>query len=156
MRIVVALTAGALFALGLVLGGMTLPARVTGFLDVGGAWDPTLAFVMAGAMLVHAPIARLARSRRAPMFDSRFHWPTQRGIEPRLVLGAAMFGVGWGLSGYCPGPALVGVVAGAPATSVFVVAMIVGIAIGRAIPARKTAEPRNRGDGGWGSTRGWS
>ena len=131
--VLVAVGAGALFALGLVVAGMTVPARVTGFLDLGGSWDPTLAFVMGGAILVHAPIVRLVRARRAPLFDTRFHWPTAHGIDVQLVLGAALFGIGWGLSGYCPGPALVGVVAGAPATVVFVGAMIAGIALGRVI-----------------------
>ena len=120
--------AGAIFAVGLALSGMTSPGRVTAFLDVGRAWDPTLAFVMAGAILVHAPIVRLVRARRQPLFASRFYWPTEHAIDRRLVLGAALFGIGWGLSGYCPGPAIVGVFGGAPATLVFVGAMVVGIA----------------------------
>lgn len=124
---VFAVVTGALFALGLVISGMTTPARVTAFLDVGGAWDPTLAFVMAGAILVHAPIVRLVRARQAPLFDHRFHWPTLGGIDVQLVLGAALFGVGWGMSGYCPGPAIVGMIAGAPSTIVFVTAMMIGI-----------------------------
>lgn len=130
---VVAAIGGALFALGLVIAGMTVPARITGFLDIAGTWDPTLAFVMAGAILVHAPIVHFIRTRRAPMFDARFHWPAPRAIDLRLVIGAALFGIGWGLSGYCPGPALVGLVAGAPATAVFVAAMIAGIVLGRAL-----------------------
>lgn len=134
----VAATAGVLFALGLIVAGMTVPARVTAFLDFGGAWDPTLAFVMGGAILVHAPIVRMVRARRAPIFDTRFHWPTRSTIDRRLVLGAALFGVGWGLSGYCPGPALVGVISGAPATALFVTAMLWGTLIGRVLSARRS------------------
>lgn len=123
--------AGALFAVGLVVSGMTSPARVTAFLDLGGRWDPTLAFVMVGAIAVHAPLARLIRRRSAPVFDTKFHVPTTTVIEPRLVLGAALFGVGWGLSGYCPGPALVSVAASGSSVLVFVAAMLAGIAVTR-------------------------
>ena len=123
-----AVVTGALFALGLLVSGMTEPAKVTAFLDITGSWDPTLAFVMAGAILVHAPIVRLVRGHQHPIFDARFHRPAQTAIDLRLVLGAAIFGVGWGLSGYCPGPALVGLAGAAPAAVVFVGAMLVGIA----------------------------
>jgi len=134
--LVVAGFAGALFALGLVVSGMTDPGKVTGFLDVGGAWDPTLAFVMAGAIAVYAPIARVVRARRAPLYGDRFHWPIAHAIDGRLVAGAAVFGVGWGLSGYCPGPALVGIAGGAPATLVFVASMLAGMLVVRVIPRR--------------------
>lgn len=133
---VFAAVTGAIFALGLAVSGMTSPGRVTAFLDVGGAWDPTLAFVMAGAILVHAPIVRLARNRRQALFSEKFHWPKQHAIDLRLVLGAALFGAGWGLSGYCPGPAIVGVFGGAPATLVFVGAMVVGIVGTRLVTRR--------------------
>lgn len=129
--IVVAAIAGAIFALGLVISGMTEPARVTAFLDVTGHWDPTLAFVMASAILVHAPLGRLVRGRRAPVFDAQLHLPTVTRIEPRLVIGAALFGIGWGLSGYCPGPALVSLGTAAAPVLVFVGAMIGGIAVAR-------------------------
>jgi uncharacterized membrane protein YedE/YeeE len=134
--IALAFGTGALFALGLVVSGMTTPAKVTGFLDVFGHWDPSLAFVMAGAILAHAPIVRLVRGRSAPMFDTRFHWPTVRAIEPALVIGSALFGIGWGLSGYCPGPGLVSLIGGAPSAVVFVAAMIAGIAITRVVRGR--------------------
>jgi uncharacterized membrane protein YedE/YeeE len=127
--------AGAVFAIGLAVGGMTVPAKVTGFLDVGGAWDPTLAFVMAGAIAVYAPIARIVQRRRRPLVAERFHWPTLRAIDARLVAGAAIFGIGWGLSGYCPGPALTSIGSGATGVLVFVAAMIAGIAITRRWPA---------------------
>jgi uncharacterized membrane protein YedE/YeeE len=140
MTWVVAFATGALFAIGLVLSGMTAPAKVVGFLDVGGAWDPTLAFVMAGAIAVHAPIARLARRLRAPLFAPRFHGPAHAAIDPALIAGAAVFGVGWGLSGYCPGPALVSLGAGALPVLVFVAAMIAGVAATRAV--QRAARPR--------------
>jgi uncharacterized membrane protein YedE/YeeE len=130
---VVAALAGAVFAIGLVVSGMTVPARVTGFLDVGGAWDPTLALVMLGAIAVYAPIARIVQRRARPLLSERFHWPTQHGLDARLLVGAAIFGVGWGLSGYCPGPALTSIGSGATSALVFVAAMIAGIAITRAV-----------------------
>jgi hypothetical protein len=126
-----AVVTGVLFAVGLLVSGMTEPAKVTAFLDITGHWDPTLAFVMGGAILVHAPIVRLVRGRAHPIYDDRFHWPTQHTIDVRLVVGAAIFGVGWGLSGYCPGPALVGLAGAAPAAVVFVVAMLAGIGVVR-------------------------
>ena len=122
-----AVVTGVLFAVGLLVSGMTEPAKVTAFLDVTGNWDPTLAFVMGGAILVHAPIVRLVRHRTHPIFDVRFHWPIQHAIDVRLVAGAAIFGIGWGLSGYCPGPALVGLAGAAPAAVVFIAAMLAGI-----------------------------
>ena len=129
----VAAYTGALFALGLVISGMIDPNRVTGFLDVTGRWDPTLAFVMAGAIAVHLPLVRLVRRRKTPVYGAAFHLPSQTRIDLRLVLGAAIFGVGWGLSGYCPGPALVSLGSGALPVVVFVGAMIAGIAVTRAV-----------------------
>lgn len=111
--VVVAAAAGVVFALGLVLADMTSPARVLAFLDLA-RWDPTLAFVMAGAIAVYAPVARLVRARPAPLLGARFHWPAPAAIDRRLLAGAALFGVGWGLAGYCPGPALVAAGTGAP------------------------------------------
>jgi uncharacterized protein len=133
--IAIAVAAGALFACGLVVSGMTEPAKVIGFLDVTGrhgGWDPSLAFVMAGAIAVYAPLARFARSRTSPMFDRAFHWPTATVVDRKLVLGAIVFGVGWGLSGYCPGPAVTSLVGGAPSAVVFVAAMVAGMALARA------------------------
>lgn len=129
---VLAAIAGAVFAVGLTVGGMTIPAKVIGFLDVGGAWDPQLAFVMAGAIAVYASLLRIIRRRAAPLLVDRFHWPTARAIDARLVGGAAIFGVGWGLSGYCPGPALTSLAGGGTSALVFVIAMIGGIAVARA------------------------
>ena len=127
--IALAAVAGALFALGLVISGMTTPRTVTAFLDVTGAWDPQLAFVMAGAIVVHAPIVWLLRRRKRPLLDARFHWPADQQIDARLVGGSALFGIGWGLSGYCPGPALVSLGGGAVGVIVFLGAVVVGILI---------------------------
>jgi uncharacterized membrane protein YedE/YeeE len=135
---VAAALAGALFALGLLISGMTDPGKVTAFLDVTGSWDLTLAFVMAGAIAIHAPLARIVRARRAPLYDTRFHDPPRKRIDAQLLLGAAVFGVGWGLSGYCPGPALVSLGGGAVPALVFVGAMVLGIAGTRALVTRRT------------------
>lgn len=120
---------GALFALGLVVSGMTTPRTVTAFLDMTGDWDPQLAFVMAGAIAVHAPFVWLMRRRSRPLFESRFHWPEQRPVDAELVGGAAVFGIGWGLSGYCPGPAMVALGGGAVDVMAFIGAMIAGIVV---------------------------
>lgn len=102
----VAFVSGLLFAIGLAVGGMTQPSKVVGFLDVAGSWDPSLAFVMIGAIAVYFVANRLVQKRAAPLVGAAFHLPTRRDIEPRLLVGAGMFGVGWGLAGYCPGPGL--------------------------------------------------
>jgi uncharacterized protein len=127
---IIGVLAGAIFAIGLAVGGMTIPAKVTAFLDVGGAWDPQLAYVMVGAIAVYAPLVRVIRRRSAPRLDARFYWPEPAAVDARLIGGAMIFGVGWGLSGYCPGPALVSLASGTSAL-VFVAAMLGGIAIGR-------------------------
>jgi uncharacterized membrane protein YedE/YeeE len=124
---VLGLVAGALFALGLVVSGMTRPEKVLGFLDVAGRWDASLSFVMLGAIGVHFWAYRFIGGRPAPLFGGTFSVPSSRDIDPRLCVGAAVFGVGWGLGGYCPGPALVAVVSGGTGVTVFVAAMIVGM-----------------------------
>jgi len=127
--IVLAAASGVLFALGLVVSGMTAPANVIGFLDVTGSrgpWAPALAFVMGSAIAVHAPLARLIRARRAPLFGGQFHLPAHRALDLPLIVGAALFGIGWGLSGYCPGPVLVSLGGGAPGTLVFVATLLAG------------------------------
>lgn len=101
--------AGLLFGAGLAWSGMADPHKVLGFLDVAGAWDPSLLLVMAGAMLTYALGHRLVMRRSRPWLDAQFHLPTNRRIDMRLLGGAATFGIGWGLGGYCPGPALAGV-----------------------------------------------
>lgn len=127
MSLVLGSVAGALFGVGLVVAGMTQPARVIGFLDVGGAWDPTLAFVMGGAVVVYAIASRwILGHRREPWFDGRFQLPTRRDLDRPLILGAALFGIGWGLAGLCPGPALVSAASSGEAL-VFVAMMLVGM-----------------------------
>lgn len=119
-----ALAAGLLFGIGLPLSGMTRPSKVIGFLDVTGTWDPSLAGVMAGAIAVYAVVNRLVTRRPAPLFAERFALPTRKDVDLRLVAGAATFGVGWGLAGYCPGPGVTSLVTGSAPAAVFVVAML--------------------------------
>ena len=133
---IAAVLAGVTFALGLAISGMTNPAKVTAFLDLGGAWDPALAFVMIGAIAVYAPIAQIAKQRVRPILADKFHWPTPKAIDGKLVAGSALFGIGWGLSGYCPGPALVSLGRASAGTFVFVLAMAAGIAITRFVTTR--------------------
>ncbi|WP_224368851.1 DUF6691 family protein [Hyalangium versicolor] len=122
-----AVAAGLLFALGLGFGGMTDPARVQAFLDFTGAWDPTLAFVMGGALAVHAPLSWLIRRRKAPVLAPTFPTLSKARVDGHLVTGAALFGVGWGLAGYCPGPALVSLASGADTVLLFVLSMFAGM-----------------------------
>lgn len=126
LRLPAAWLAGLLFGLGLVLSRMSDPRVVLGFLDVAGAFDPTLLFVLAGAVGVTAIAFRQVLRRSRPVLDERFHLPTSRTIDARLVLGAAIFGIGWGLAGYCPGPALVALGGGLREALYFVPAMLVG------------------------------
>jgi uncharacterized protein len=121
---IVGLSSGLLFGAGLVVSGMTDPAKVQGFLDFTGSWDPTLAFVMAGAIAVHFTAYRLIRGRRAPVLGGNFQIPTRKDIDAKLLAGAALFGLGWGLGGYCPGPAVTALSTGAPSVVAFVAAML--------------------------------
>ena len=132
--------AGVLFGVGLAIAGMTQPAKVLAFLDFGGAWDPSLAFVMGAAIAVFAPIAWWARARAKPVDAPRFELPAKKTIDASLVVGSALFGVGWGLSGYCPGPAVMSIAGAAPATLLFLSALLVGSAVTRALQRR--ADPR--------------
>ena len=108
---------------------MTQPAKVTGFLDLFGTWDASLAFVMVGAIAVYAVLYRLTARRTGPLFDTRFHVPTRKDLDSRLVLGAGVFGIGWGLAGYCPGPGLVSAAAGGLSAVVFVASMALGMKV---------------------------
>jgi uncharacterized membrane protein YedE/YeeE len=133
----VAFAAGIVFAFGLGISGMTDPAKIIAFLDVTGAWDPSLAFVMAGAVGVHAVAAWIARRRARPILADRFDLPIARGIDARLVGGAALFGLGWGAAGYCPGPAIVVAVGLGAAPLAFFAAMVAGVALHRWAPSRR-------------------
>ena len=134
--ILTSLLIGALFGAGLAISGMMNPAKVLGFLDFAGDWDPTLAFVMGGALLVSVPGFALARKRPKPALETGFQMPTRRDIDGRLIGGAAVFGVGWGLSGFCPGPALSAMATGMPGVYVFVAAMVAGMAAYRFLLSR--------------------
>ena len=132
-RILAALFAGALFGIGLVVGGMTDPNVVLGFLDVAGDFDPTLLFVMLGAVATTALAFRFVLKRDRPLFDEAFHVPTRTQLDRDLIVGAALFGIGWGLAGYCPGPVLVGAAGGAWTALAFVPAMLAGAWLQRAL-----------------------
>lgn len=135
-----ALLAGVLFGAGLVLSGMTDPSRVQGFLDLFGHWDPTLAFVMGSALLFNIPAYWLTRRRAQPLFAERFDVPTRRDLDARLIGGAILFGIGWGLAGYCPGPAVVSLLTGSRDVLWFCVAMVVGMLLwDRVLGRAKTA-----------------
>jgi hypothetical protein len=125
-----ALLSGILFGLGLVVSDMTNPKRVIGFLDITGSWDPALGFVMAAALLIHLPFL-LVWKRNAPLFTPEFSPPPHLNVNKRLVLGAVIFGLGWGLAGFCPGPALVGFFSFESGVVAFVGAMLVGTFITR-------------------------
>ena len=124
----ISLASGSLFGAGLALGGMTDPARVRGFLDLFGEWDPTLAFVMGGAVLVMAVAWRIVPRMASPLGAERFHLPTASDLPPRLIGGAALFGIGWGIAGLCPGPGIAALVIEPAAAAIFVVAMLAGMA----------------------------
>lgn len=130
---VIALGAGLLFGAGLAISGMFDPAKVLGFLDIAafgsGGWDPSLAFVMVGGLAVTMPVFLYARSRARPLAATQFQKPGATAIDRRLMLGALIFGIGWGLVGYCPGPALAALAFGATGTILFVLAMIAGMFI---------------------------
>jgi len=129
MPLVTAFIAGILFGTGLILSGMTNPAKVLAFLDLGGRWDPSLAFVMAGAILVAALGYRFAGARGRSLFGGQLHLPGAVGIDRRLLLGSLTFGAGWGLVGYCPGPAIAALSVGGRPTLMFVGAMIAGMTV---------------------------
>ncbi|VVE49179.1 membrane protein [Pandoraea iniqua] len=135
-KLVFAFAGGLIFGLGLILAGMANPAKVLGFLDIAGRWDPSLAFVMGGAIAVGLVGFRLARARPMAWTGEPRAWPNLHGIDKRLVLGALVFGIGWGIAGICPGPALVLLGAGSGKGLTFVVAMLAGMAIHAMLPAR--------------------
>jgi uncharacterized membrane protein YedE/YeeE len=144
-RILAAFVAGALFGVGLVVGRMSDPNVVLGFLDITGNFDPTLLFVMLGAVGTTTIAFRFVLRRDRPLLDADFHLPTARIVDKRLVIGSALFGVGWGLSGYCPGPVLVGAAAGVSTALLFIPAMLVGGLLQRWVsgrsPARVSPQP---------------
>lgn len=120
---------GLLFGLGLLISGMTDPGKVLGFLDLAGTWDPSLAFVMGGGVMVGLLGFGLAKKKTTSLSGQAFHWPDTTQIDRPLVLGSLMFGAGWGLAGFCPGPALVAMASGNDKALVFVLAMLAGMAL---------------------------
>lgn len=126
IQIAVAFAVGIIFALGLAVSEMINPARVIGFLDVTGRWDPTLLLVMAGALAITLPSFPLVLHRPKPLLATHFGVPTKSRIDSPLILGAAIFGVGWGLAGFCPGPALAALASGSISVILFVIAMVLG------------------------------
>jgi len=130
---------GLVFGLGLIISGMTDPAKVLGFLDLAGLWDPSLAFVMGGAILVGVFAFAVARKRTTSVLGGAMQLPTARHIDRRLVLGSLLFGAGWGIAGFCPGPAIVSLGAGEPKALVFVLAMLAGMGAFEWLEGRKQA-----------------
>ncbi len=143
MRLLVGAISGAVFGLGLALGGMLQPVRVVGFLDFFGSWDPTLALVMVGALTVNLPLSQLALRRNKPFWGARFELPTGRQIDRPLVVGSALFGVGWAMAGYCPGPGLTNLATGTANSVWFVFALTAGVFVSKAISSRSGAHPRD-------------
>jgi uncharacterized membrane protein YedE/YeeE len=128
MQLLMAFIVGLVFGIGLILAGMTNPAKVQGFLDLAGDWDPSLAFVMGGAILVGAVGFRFARGRERALLGGAMRLPTAGTIDRRLVLGGLTFGIGWGLAGFCPGPALASLASGRSEPLIFAAAMATGMA----------------------------
>ncbi|WP_371345377.1 DUF6691 family protein [Ancylobacter sp. IITR112] len=137
MSILVNLGLGLLFGLGLIVSGMSNPAKVLNFLDLFGTFDPSLAFVMGGAVMVAFLGFRLVLMREAPLMAPRFQLPTRTDIDARLLVGPALFGIGWGLGGFCPGPAFTALGLAAPGTLVFIPAMLAGMWAARLIAERR-------------------
>ena len=140
MHIIMALLAGLVFGIGLIISGMTDPSKVIGFLDLAGAWDPSLGFVMGGAILVGLVAFRFAAGRDRSLLGDAMRLPTATHIDRRLVLGGLAFGAGWGLAGYCPGPALASLAGGGSKPLIFVGAMVAGMvifALLERLPARR-------------------
>ena len=127
MKHITSLIAGLIFGIGLAVSGMADPAKVQNFLDLFGTWDPSLAFVMGGAIAVTLPGYRILQQRSQPLFEKQFRWPTKVDLDSSLIGGAALFGIGWGAAGFCPGPAIVALPMAASGTLVFVGTMLIGM-----------------------------
>jgi uncharacterized protein len=140
-RLAVAFVAGIVFAVGLGISGMTDPARILGFLDVAGHWDPSLAFVMFGAVAVHIGPAQWALRARRPLWSGAFALPAGTAVDGRLLAGSILFGVGWGIAGYCPGPAIVNLAAPSRPLLAFVAAMVLGAGAFRALDSDPARSP---------------
>ena len=139
MIIFASLLSGFVFGLGLIVSGMANPAKVLGFLDITGAWDPSLAFVMAGAIGVGFVAFRIARGRSASLLGAPMSLPTSQAIDRRLMAGSLLFGIGWGIAGFCPGPAFVALGFGATQAAVFIAAMLAGMLVFELFERRRLA-----------------
>jgi len=137
MKNLVTLLSGLMFGFGLLLSGMANPAKVQNFLDLFGTWDPSLAFVMGGAIAITMPGFWLVTRRSKPFFNDVFHLPTRTDFDARLITGAAIFGVGWGLGGFCPGPAMTALPLAAEGTLIFVATMLTGMAASKYVLQRR-------------------
>lgn len=142
MAILTALLSGLIFGIGLMVSGMSNPAKVLGFLDIAGSWDPSLAFVMVGAIVVASLAFFVARRRTRSLLGLPLQLPAGTTITPRLILGSAAFGIGWGLAGFCPGPALVALGAGYPKAIGFVAAMVAGMLVFELVERTKSSMQR--------------
>jgi uncharacterized membrane protein YedE/YeeE len=142
MMLFTALLAGLVFGVGLIISGMVNPAKVLGFLDLAGAWDPSLVFVMAGAIAIAAIGFAMVRRRTRSVLGAELMLPTKRDIDRRLVIGSAAFGIGWGVAGFCPGPAIVALGAGEVKALVFVAAMVAGMLLFEVIERRARVSMR--------------
>ena len=140
MRTLLALLCGTLFGAGLTIAGMTDPAKVIGFLDVFGHWDPTLAVVMASALAVSMPGFQFALPASKPVFDQRYFLPERTRIDADLLIGAALFRIGWGIAGFCPGPAIAGLATGSPQIIAFGLSMLAGMVLRCAIERRRSRQ----------------
>jgi len=141
IRAISLILTGALFGAGLALSGMLNPAKVAGFLDLFGIWDPSLAFVMGGGVIANFIGHRIVMRRAAPVFGSGFAIPTRSDIDSRLLIGAALFGVGWGLAGLCPGPAIASILVAPGEVALFVLMMLAGLFVGRMLSDGSSARP---------------
>ncbi|WP_347824097.1 YeeE/YedE family protein [uncultured Planktomarina sp.] len=137
MKNLLTLISGLLFGFGLLLSGMADPAKVQNFLDLFGTWDPSLAFVMGGAIAVTMPGFWLVIRRNKPFFNNVFHLPSRTDLDARLITGSAIFGVGWGLGGFCPGPAMTALPLAAEGTLIFVATMLTGMAASKYVLQRR-------------------
>lgn len=143
-----AFVAGLLFAVGLVLAGMTQPAKVVAFLDFFGAWDPSLAVVMGTAVVVHFALYRLVLKRPSPLLGGSFSIPSRRDLTPQLIGGSILFGIGWGLGGYCPGPGLVSAPSGGAGALTFAATMTIGMWLYQALESMRSRDSaRGTADG---------
>jgi uncharacterized membrane protein YedE/YeeE len=144
MQILATFISGLLFGLGLCVSGLVNPAKVQSFLDIAGTWDPSLLITMAAAVLVTGMGYRVAFVREKPLFETVFHIPPAGAVDRRLLAGATIFGIGWGLVGFCPGPAVAALALGATPAFIFVAAMLAGMALARQLTASRATPALNR------------